>query len=113
MNAAEQPQDHPTLAKYPSHPTALYRCLSNPSGGLPHRSRLLSVHDCQKREWGAPATVGIENPRRCWPRFRAVLSGCQSGVRHVRICHRTWPLDVTYITMSVWGEMMGPALKRG
>ena len=25
MNAAEQPQDHPTLAKYPSHPTALYR----------------------------------------------------------------------------------------
>ena len=25
MNAAEQPRDHPTLAKYPGHPTALYR----------------------------------------------------------------------------------------
>ena len=25
MNAAEQPRDHPTLAKYPGHPTALHR----------------------------------------------------------------------------------------
>lgn len=35
MNAAEQPQDHPTLAKYPSHPTALYRGSDGFCGGSP------------------------------------------------------------------------------